>query len=261
MSVTPIVLVSADNRDIHHNRWHATPSQYVEAVLYGAGAMPVILPSLGGALDLDAILDRVDGVLLTGSASNVHPSLYGVEPSPRYEPYDEARDATTLPLIRRALERGKPLLAICRGYQELNVALGGTLHTEIQEFEGRMDHRHPDSTDPDVRYQIRHPVRVVPGSCMGRIMQTDEIDVNSLHRQAIAELSPRLVVEAAAPDGTIEAVRVVDAPGFAVGVQWHPEYWVRSDRPSSRLFQAFGDAVRAQANSRMPARPTLMAAE
>ena len=250
MSATPIVLVSSDNRTFDNIRWHATPAQYLEAVLYGAGAMPLVLPALGGALDLDAILDRVDGVLLTGSRSNVHPSLYGVEPARQYEPYDEARDATTLPLIRRAIERGKPLLAICRGYQELNVALGGTLHTEIQEFEGRMDHRAPESHDQDVRYAIRHPIRIVPGSCIGRIFEADSVEVNSLHRQGIAELAPRLAVEATAPDGTIEAVRVADAPGFAVGVQWHPEYWVRSDSISSRLFAAFGDAVRAEAEGR-----------
>lgn len=254
MTVTPIVLVSADFRVYDHIRWHATPAQYLEAVLHGSGAMPLMLPALGAALDLDAILDRVDGVLLTGSRSNVHPSLYGVAPAPQYEPYDEARDATTLPLIRRAVERGKPLLAICRGYQELNVALGGSLHTEIQELDGRMDHRSPVSDDQDVRYAIRHPIRVVPGSCIGRILEADEVDVNSLHRQGIAELSPRLVVEAAAADGTIEAVRVADAEGFAVGVQWHPEYWVRSDAPSSRLFAAFGDAVRAEAARRLPVR-------
>ncbi|MEJ1160227.1 gamma-glutamyl-gamma-aminobutyrate hydrolase family protein [Prosthecomicrobium sp. N25] len=254
MSATPIVLVSADNRLFDNVSWHATPAQYVEAVLYGSGAMPLVLPALGGGLDLDAILDRVDGVLLTGSRSNVHPSLYGVEPAPQYEPYDPARDATTLPLIRLAIARAKPLLAICRGYQELNVALGGTLHTEIQDFEGRMDHRAPASDNNDVRYAIRHPIRVLPGTCIGRILGEGEVQVNSLHRQGIAELSPRLVVEAAAPDGTIEAVRVADAAGFAVGVQWHPEYWVRSDTASSRLFKAFGDAVRAEAASRSPGR-------
>ncbi|MBT9289307.1 gamma-glutamyl-gamma-aminobutyrate hydrolase family protein [Prosthecodimorpha staleyi] len=252
MSATPIVLVSSDNRVFDHVRWHATPAQYLEAVLYGSGAIPLMLPSLGGALDLETILDRVDGVLLTGSRSNVHPSLYGVEPDVKYEPYDEARDATTLPLIRLAIARGKPLLAICRGYQELNVALGGSLHTEIQEFDGRMDHRAPISDHQDERYAIRHRIEIVPGSCIGRIMESDEIAVNSLHRQGIAELSPRLAIEATAPDGTIEAVRVADAAGFAVGVQWHPEYWVGSDNASSRLFQAFGAAVRAEAAARLP---------
>jgi putative glutamine amidotransferase len=212
--------------------------------------MPVLLPALAGALDLDSILDRVDGVLLSGSRSNVHPTLYGEEPTPDHEPYDPARDATTLPLIRRALERGVPLFAICRGYQELNVALGGTLHTEIQEFDGRMDHRAPEAPTNDQRYAIRHEVHLVPGGCIGKVLDAAEIDVNSLHRQGLATLAPRLTIEATAPDGTIEAVSVADAKAFAVGVQWHPEYWVRSDHPSARLFAAFGDAVRAHAAAR-----------
>ena len=250
MTTLPLVLLPCDHRVIDGLGWHMTPAPYIEGVLAGAGAMPVLLPALGGAVDLDAVLDRVDGVLLTGSRSNVHPSLYGEEPTPDHEPYDTARDATTLPLIRRTLERGLPLLAICRGYQELNVALGGSLHTEIQTFEGRMDHRAPDTSDWDARFAIRHPVHVAREGCIGRILEADTIDVNSLHRQGLARLADRLVVEASAPDGTIEAVRVADAAGFAVGVQWHPEYWVRSDGPSAKLFAAFGEAVRARAATR-----------
>lgn len=246
----PLVLVSTDLRRIDGYDWHMTPTNYIEAVLVGAGAIPMLLPSLGGALDLDAVLDHVDGVLLSGSRSNVHPSLYGVEPTLGHEPYDPARDATTLPLIRKAIEKGVPLFAICRGYQELNVALGGTLATEIQTFDGRMDHRAPDAPTNDERFAIRHPVKVASGGCLGTLLAGDTIEVNSLHRQAIDALAPGLVVEATAPDGTIEAVRVKDAVGFAVGVQWHPEYWVRSDVPSARLFSAFGDAVRARAAAR-----------
>ena len=250
MSGLPLVLVSSDLRSIDGMSWHMTPSTYLEAVVYGSGAIPVMLPSLGSALDLDSVLDRVDGVLLSGSKSNVHPTLYGEEPTPDHEPYDPARDATTLPTIRLALEKGVPLFAICRGYQELNVALGGTLATEIQTFEGRMDHRAPEAPTSDQRYAIRHPVHIVREGCIGRVVEVDTIDVNSLHRQGIATLADRLVIEATAPDGTIEAVSVRDAASFAVGVQWHPEYWVRSDHPSSRLFAAFGDAVRARAAGR-----------
>lgn len=250
MPTTPIVLLSSDHRVIEGLSWHMTPAPYIEGVLAGSGAVPVLLPSLGSAIDFDAVLERVDGLLLTGSRSNVHPSLYGEEPTIDHEPYDLARDATTLPLVRRAIELGVPLLAICRGYQELNVALGGSLHTEIQTFEGRMDHRAPDTPDWDARFAIRHPVRIVAEGCIGRIMDTDTIEVNSLHRQGLARLADRLVVEATAPDGTIEAVRVVDAKAFAVGVQWHPEYWVRSDGPSGRLFAAFGAAIRERAAAR-----------
>ena len=227
-----------------------TPAPYIEGVLAGADALPVLLPALGSALDLEALLDRVDGVVATGSRSNVHPSLYGEEPTIDHEPYDTARDATTLPLIRAAIAKGVPLFAICRGYQELNVALGGSLATEIQRFDGRMDHRAPDTPVWDDRFAIRHPVHVVREGCIGRILDADTIEVNSLHRQAIARLADRLVIEATAPDGTIEAVRVRDAEAFAVGVQWHPEYWVRSDAPSARLFAAFGEAVRARMAAR-----------
>ena len=248
---TPVVLVTSDFRVFDQGRWHATPVQYVEAALVGAGAMPVILPPMvKDGLDLDVLLDRVDGVLLTGSRSNVYPTLYGVEPAPQYEPYDHARDATTLPLIRKALTRGMPLFAICRGFQELNVALGGTLLTEVQELDGRMDHRAPEHPEPDHRYGIRHGVRIVREGCIGRVLGDEEIQVNSLHRQAVGTLAPGLVVEATAPDGTIEAVRVEAARGFAVGVQWHPEYWVKSDAPSARLFEAFGAAMRAFSSDR-----------
>lgn len=251
MSSTPLVLISTDNRDFDGARWHVTPCQYSEAVVHGAKAIPVLLPSMGKLIDIDSVLDRVDGVLLSGARSNVHPANYGVEPAPQYEPYDEERDATTLPLIRRALERGIPLFAICRGYQELNVALGGTLDTQIQTYEGRMDH-YPtrQGNGPDERYALSHPVKVIREGCIGRILDGAEVTVNSLHLQGILEISPRLQVEALADDGTIEAVSVIGAKAFAVGVQWHPEYWVRSDAASSRLFEAFGDAVRAYAADR-----------
>lgn len=244
---TPLVLIVSDHLSLSGRPWYATPAQYADAVLKGADAVPLILPAQGGALDIDAVLARVDGVLLSGALSNVHPSLYGVEPTLAHEPYDTARDATSLPIARRAIALGLPLLAICRGFQELNVALGGTLDTEVQHLDGRMDHRAPEAETADERYQITHPVYVVAEGCLGRIVTADEFRVNSLHRQAIARLSPRLAVEATAPDGTIEAVSVVDAPGFAMGVQWHPEYWVESDGPSARIFAAFGAALRARA--------------
>ncbi len=250
MSIVPVVLVATDNRIFEGKRWHMTPVQYSEAVVVGANAIPVLLPSIGDMMDLLPVLDRVDGVVLSGAASNVHPSCYGVDPAPEYEPYDEARDATTLPLIRAALERGIPLFAICRGYQELNVALGGSLHTEIHELDGRFDHRSPESNSADVRYGLRHLIKVVGEGCIGQILGQDDVNVNSLHRQGIAEIASRLKIEATAADGTIEAVSVIDSKNFAVGVQWHPEYWVREDVASARLFQAFGDACRTYATAR-----------
>jgi putative glutamine amidotransferase len=243
----PLVAVTADVKPMDGYRWHAAVSIYLDALTEVAQVTPVIVPSLGEALDLASLLSRVDGVVATGSRSNVHPTLYGAQESERAEPYDSARDATTLPLIRAAIAQGVPLLAICRGFQELNVALGGTLDIEIQEMPGRMDHRGGPSNAPqDERFAPRHPVLIqAEGNCLGRILGAEEIAVNSVHRQAVGRLSDRLQVEATAPDGTIEAASVRGAKGFTLGMQWHPEYWARSDDPSRRIFEAFGDAARA----------------
>lgn len=246
----PLVAITSDVRSFENYTWHAAPDQYLMAAYDAAGVIPMIVPSFGDGLDIDAVLDGVDGVLVTGSKSNVHPSLYGVAPSQAHEPYDTARDATSLPLIRRAIERGVPLLAICRGIQELNVALGGTLATEIQQLDGRMDHRASPSEEQADRFAIRHPVHIKPGSCLANVMQDEAIQVNSVHRQAIDRPAAQLDIEAVADDGTIEAVSVRNARAFAVGVQWHPEYWVKTDNASRKIFVAFGDAARAHKASR-----------
>ena len=243
----PLVAISTDVRQFDNYTWHVTPQQYLEAAVEGAGVFPIQVPSFGDRLDLDGLLDVVDGVMVTGSKSNVHPSLYGGDASEANGPYDPQRDATTLPLIRKAIERGIPLLAICRGIQELNVALGGSLATEIQEREGSLDHRAVVSDNQDERFAIRQSVSIRPGSCLAGVFGAGEIIVNSVHRQAVDRLGPRLQVEAVAEDGTVEAVSVRDAKSFAVGVQWHPEYWFKSDSASARIFQAFGDAVREHA--------------
>ena len=240
----PLVAVTSDRRMFDNYYWHATPEQYLEALVAAADVLPVIVPSLGERIDLDALLEGVDGVLVTGSRSNVHPAQYGGEVSEKNGPYDLDRDATTLPLIRKAIETGVPLLAICRGIQELNVALGGSLAGEIQEIDGRMDHRGADSEDRNERFALKHNVRIAEGSCLAAIYGAGDIKVNSVHRQSADRLGANLVVEAVAPDGTVEAVSVKDAPAFAVGVQWHPEYWVHSDDNSAKIFAAFGVAVR-----------------
>lgn len=249
----PIVAVVCDVRELDGYRWHAAPEQYLRAALDVAGVLPVLVPAFGAKVDITGLLARVDGVLVTGSKSNVHPSNYGVAPSKRHEPYDEERDATSLPTIRAAIEAGVPLLAICRGIQELNVALGGSLLTEIHEEDDRHDHRAPESEHHDERFAIVHDVAPRVGGCLAAIVGPDPVAVNSLHRQSINALAPRLAVEAVAEDGTIEAVSVIDAPGFALGVQWHPEYWAASDVPSRQLFEAFGDAVRGSMDRRLMA--------
>ncbi len=251
----PIVAIPADIRSFDGASWHAVQHQYLRAALNASGAMAFIIPAFEEGYDTDAILDRVDGLLVSGSASNVHPSLYGAEANDKDGPFDPARDATSLPLIRRAIDRAIPLLAICRGIQELNVALGGSLASEIQEQPGIWDHRRPEGVDRDGMYAIRQTVHVKEGSCIAGILGPGEIRVNSLHRQAIARTAPRLQVEAVAEDGTVEAVSVIDAKAFAVGVQWHPEYWAETDKSSNQLFAAFGDAVRAYAAAKLPVIP------
>ena len=246
----PIIAIPADIRAFDGATWHAVQQQYVQAAVKAAGLTALIVPALEEDNDADAILDRVDGLLVSGSASNVHPSLYGTEARESDGPFDPARDATSLPLIRRAIDRAIPMLAICRGIQELNVALGGTLASEIQEQPGIWDHRKPQNVDRDTMYSIRQSVFVKEGSCIARVVGPGEVRVNSLHRQAIADTAPRLQVEALAEDGTIEAVSVIGARAFAVGVHWHPEYWAETDSPSRKLFVAFGDAVRDYAASK-----------
>jgi putative glutamine amidotransferase len=248
--LSPVIALTCDRRPGDKVPQHLVVTTYVDAVADVARGIPLLVPAIGERLDIETLLARVDGVMVTGSPSNVHPSHYGVAPTAGHEPYDEARDATTLPLIRMALVRGVPLLAICRGFQELNVALGGTLDTEIQALPGRHDHRSPRADTNDARYAVRQRVLVTPGSCLGRVVDAAELSVNSLHRQAIATLAEGLEVEAVAEDGTIEAVAVKGARGFAMGVQWHPEYWAASDAPSRRILEAFGAAARAYATER-----------
>jgi putative glutamine amidotransferase len=227
--------------------YHQVGDKYVDSVIDGAGGLPLVIPALGPRLDCDGLLEQIDGLLITGSPSNLEPHHYGGPAPPPNGPRDPARDATTLPLIRRALSRAVPLFAICRGLQELNVALGGSLHQEVHRLPGRADHRSDKTLPMRERYAPVHPVRLVPGGRLQRLLDGAEtIQVNSLHGQGIDRLADRLAVEASAPDGTIEAVSVPDAPGFALAVQWHPEWRVLENPTSRRLFAAFGAACRAR---------------
>ncbi len=237
--MSPLVGISVCARDINGTPSHATPARYAEAVL-AAGCTPVLLPPVGEAML--AALDRLDGILLSGSPSNVEPSRYGEADDLTPDKHDAARDATTLPLIRAALDRGLPLLAICRGVQEVNVALGGTLTQKVQELPGRDDHRGRSSV-PDERYAPRHVVTL--SGQLAWLLGRGTTQVNSVHEQAIDRLAPGLVVEAVAPDGTIEGVRVASASGWAFGVQWHPEHRAVENPDSVALFHAFGSACRA----------------
>lgn len=247
----PVVGIPCCVKQLGHHPFHAVGDKYIRAVSDGAGALPWLLPALGDWYDWDEVLDRLDGLLITGAVSNVEGHHYGGPPNPPgADDHDPARDATTLPLIRAALARGLPILAICRGLQELNVALGGTLLQEVHKVPGRRDHRADYSGPVEAQYGVAHPVTVTPGGLLHRIVGVPEFSVNSVHGQGIDRLAEALSVEAVAPDGQIEAVRVTDAPAFALAVQWHPEwrFWERED--SAHLFAAFGAAVADHATRR-----------
>jgi putative glutamine amidotransferase len=243
MSNPPTVLVTSCNRQLGDHPFHIAGRKYVDGVRL-AGALPLIAPPVP-AEQIDALLDLADGVLLTGSPSNVHPSHFGETVHDPALPLDPERDAWTLPLIRRALTRGVPLLAICRGTQEMNVALGGTLHQAVQEQPGLNDHRAPEGEPAEVQYGLSHPVDVVPGGLLAQITGRASFEVNSVHGQGIKALAPGLRVEAVAPDGLVEAFTQPAAPGFNLCVQWHPEWRAAGNPVSVQLFNAFGVAVRA----------------
>ena len=257
MSATllPLVGVPADMKDDPDVPgglpFHRVGDKYLAALLDVAGVLPVMIPAFGEALAPAQLIGRLDGLLLTGSKSNVHPELYGEpEKSEHAVPFDHSRDATTLPLTRAALAEGLPLLAICRGWQELNVALGGTLNPLLHETPGLMDHRRVQHPDPDRQYGEQHHIEITPGSTLAEVLGTTRLDINSLHNQGVERPGERLKIEAWAEDGTPEGGTVRDAPGFALGVQWHPEYKAAENPYSVRLFEAFGDAVRAYAARR-----------
>jgi putative glutamine amidotransferase len=240
----PIVGVSCCTRMMGEHPTHWAGEKYIVAVSDAVRGLPLLIPALGGRIALSELIARLDGLLLTGSRSNVEPHCYGGAASAPDTPHDPQRDGMTLPLIRAAVAADLPVLAICRGLQELNVALGGTLHQRVHEVEGRLDHRAPEG-DVARRYAHEaHPVALTPDGLLERLGATRGLTVNSLHSQGIDRLATPLVVEAVAPDGQIEAVRHPDA-AFVLGVQWHPEYRFAENPFSQALFAAFGAACRA----------------
>jgi putative glutamine amidotransferase len=247
MSRLPLIGIPADRRLYGKHFFHMVGEKYIEAVAKGANAVPVLVPALGSEIDLPSLMDACDGLLLTGSASNVEPQRYG---GPASEPgtlHDPDRDATTLPLIPQAIAAGLPVLAICRGFQEMNVAYGGTLNPRLHEVPGNLDHRDDESMPLDVQYAPAHEVLLEPGGQLRKIAGRDRLRVNSLHWQGVAKLGNDLAVEARAPDGVIEAFRVADSPTFALALQWHPEWQFAQDPFSTALFAAFGKASRQRA--------------
>jgi putative glutamine amidotransferase len=249
----PIIGVSCCTRMMGDHQTHWVSEKYVVAASDAAGGLPILIPALGPRIDVDDLVGRLDGLLLTGSRSNVEPHYYGGASSAEGTLHDAQRDASTLPLIRAAVAADLPVLGLCRGHQELNVALGGTLHQRVHEIPGRLDHRAPEG-DVDRRYaHVAHRVTLTPGGLFERLAGGRELTVNSLHSQGIDRLAPGLVVEATAPDEQIEAVRLPRA-AFVVGVQWHPEYRFADSTFSRALFAAFGAACRAYSRRAMRSR-------
>ncbi|WP_323123273.1 gamma-glutamyl-gamma-aminobutyrate hydrolase family protein [Burkholderia alba] len=243
----PVVGICADRTIVGPHPVHTAGEKYINAIVDGAGALAVVLPALGTRQPADAVFAAVHGLLFTGSYSNVEPDRYGGPASAPGTLHDAARDATTLPLIRAAIEVGVPVLAICRGLQELNVAYGGTLHQQVHAVCGFADHRE-DKGDPlDIQYGPAHAVRLAPGGVLQRLAGgAVDAEVNSLHGQGIDQLGYGLAMEAQASDGLIEAVGMPGAPAFVLGVQWHPEWQFASNPLSREIFAAFGAACRAR---------------
>lgn len=246
----PVIGLPADRRMIGRHPFHAVGEKYIRAVMEAAGAIPFLIPSLGEALEVDEVLERLDGILFTGSPSNVEPHHYEGAPSEPGTLHDPHRDATTLPLIPSAVSRGIPVLGICRGFQEMNVAFGGTLHQKVHEVAGLMDHRDDETLPLETQYGPAHEVRLEAGGLLHQLAGTDRVRVNSLHSQGVDRLGPDLAVEARAPDGLVEAFRVKKSSRFAIAVQWHPEWQVMSNTFSRAIFAAFGAASLERAQSR-----------
>lgn len=245
----PVIGIPADRRLLGQHWFHCVGEKYITAVALAADAVPVLVPALGEQ-HLQDWLDSFDGILFTGSPSNVEPHRYQGEPAAPGTLHDPERDATTLPMITRAVEAGLPVFGICRGFQEMNVAFGGSLVQKLQELPGNLDHREDKELALDEQYSPKHDVEFTEGGMLHRLAGQRRISVNSLHSQGVGRLGPSLISEAKSDDGVVEAFRVAEAPAFALAVQWHPE-WKVMDNPFSRaLFAAFGEAGRARAARR-----------
>ena len=250
MSCKPVIGVAADRRMVDPHPFHMAGEKYVQAVVDGSDGLPFIIPALGDLLDVDDIIANVDGLLLTGSPSNIEPYHYEGQPSEPGTLHDPHRDALTLPLAKRAMQEGVPLLAVCRGFQELNVVLGGTLHQNVHEVPGYHTHKENPDDPLEVQYGPSHAINLVEGGLLHALAGADSVMVNSLHSQGVAKLASGVTVEAIADDGLIEAFMVDSAPGFALSIQWHPEWQVRLNEFSTAIFKTFGDACRAYAKQR-----------
>ncbi|MBT3142993.1 gamma-glutamyl-gamma-aminobutyrate hydrolase family protein [Phaeobacter gallaeciensis] len=222
---------------------HAGGTMNSDAVANVSDCMPMLIPADPRYLSVEELLETCDGFLLTGGRPNVHPEEYGEAETEAHGAFDRARDAIVLPLVRACVERGQPFLGICRGFQEVNVAMGGTLYPEIRDLPGRMNHRMPPDGTLEEKFALRHPVKLTEGGVFHRVFGAPEVMTNTLHGQGIKRAGSRIVIDGFAPDGTPEAIYVKDAPGFTLSVQWHPEWDAANDPVSRPLFERFGQAV------------------
>ena len=223
-----------------------------EAVSLVSDAVPFIVPTDPKFASREELMEICAGFLFTGGRPNVHPEEYGEDETEAHGTFDRNRDGVALPLIRDLVERGQPFLGVCRGFQEVNVAMGGTLHPEIRDLPGRMNHRMPPDGTLEEKFALRHVVQLTPGGPFSRVFGSQEVLTNTLHGQGIKTAGSRVVVDGHAPDGTPEAIYIGGAPGFTLSVQWHPEWNAAGDPVSRPLFEAFGDACRKWAEHREP---------
>lgn len=248
----PVVLLPADVKQLGMHPFHAVGQKYILAVADAAEATPLLIPAVSDYLDIENLLDLADGIVLTGSVSNVHPSHFGQKVLDPSLPLDPARDALTLKIIQHAVQIGVPLLAICRGFQEMNVAFGGSLHQAVQATGHLSDHREDKNADIETQYAPVHPVHLTQGGMLAKITQVSSMQVNSLHGQGVDQLGLGLTAEATAPDGLIEAISVNHAKTFALGVQWHPEWKVMENPQYLAIFKAFGAACKLRMRRHEP---------
>ncbi len=232
---------------VHAGGYHCS-----RAIAQHSGALPLIVPSDPEVVDIEALMESCDGFLLTGGRPNIHPEEYGHELTEAHGAFDRPRDQITLPLVRRLVERGQPFFGICRGFQEVAVAFGGTLHPEIRELPGRMNHRMPPEGTPEEIRELRQRVRLSGSGPFQRLFGKTEVMTNTLHGQGVMDPGRGVVIDGYADDGTPEAIYIKDAPGFTLSVQWHPELNIDDDLPSQQLFAAFGAAVESWAAGARP---------
>ncbi|MGR3463352.1 gamma-glutamyl-gamma-aminobutyrate hydrolase family protein [Limimaricola sp.] len=249
----PVIGIIGNNHVIDgHYVTHGGGAMNSSAVSQVSGGLPLVIPADPKLVSVEELLEACDGFLLTGGRPNVHPDEYGEAETPAHGAFDRSRDAITLPLVRACVDRGQPFMGICRGFQEVNVALGGTLHPEIRDLPGRTNHRMPPDGTLEEKFALRHVVTLSEDGPFHRLFGAREVMTNTLHGQGVKTPGRRIVIDGHAPDGTPEALYVKDAPGYTMSVQWHPEWNAGADPVSRPLFEAFGDAARAWAAKAQP---------